>query len=329
MNRPRHGLILGKFLPPHAGHLMLVEAAMREVEQLTILVCSLSQESIPGATRAAWMTKLCPGARIVHVEDENPSYPHQHPDFWMIWTETIRRHTYSPVDVLFTSEEYGDELARRIGARHRLVDPGRSIVPMSGSAIRDDPFRHWQFIPEIVRPWFVRRVVLTGSECTGKTTLAAALADHYDTVVSPEYGRQYVDQVGSIGKDDVDAIARGQMAAEDVATRNANRVVILDTDLLSTIVYGRHYFGEVPLWIDDELRRRRADLYLLAGIDVPWVGDGLQRDRGHMREEMQELFREALRSRGLTWVEIHGPVSERMKMAIEEIDRMMRATAVR
>lgn len=323
MHRPRHGLILGKFLPPHGGHLRLIETARREVEQLTILVCTLQRESIPGAIRADWMTELCPDARVVHVEDENPSFPNEHPDFWAIWTETIRRHTDAPVDVLFTSEEYGEELARCIGARHRPVDPGRSVTPVSGSEIRNDPFGNWQYIPRVVRPWFVRRVVLTGSECTGKTTLAGTLARHYQTVISSEYGRQYVDEVGSIGAADVEAIARGQMASEDAAAREANGVVIHDTDLLSTIVYGRHYFGEIPSWIDEELQRRRADLYLLAGIDVPWVSDGLQRDRGHMREEMQELFRDALRSRGLTWVELRGSVEKRMRVAVAEIDRML------
>ena len=169
------------------------------------------------------------------------------------------------------------------------------------------------------------RVVVTGSECTGKTTLAAALAEHYDTVFVPEYVRQFVLAKGAPPEaKDCEAIARGQIALEDEMAKQASSLLIQDTDLLSTVVYGRHYFGQCPEWIDDAPRERAADLYLLCGIDVPWIADGDQRDRGDRRGEMQDLFRRALIEREFRFTEVSGDHKLRMQLAIAAIDRLIR-----
>lgn len=169
------------------------------------------------------------------------------------------------------------------------------------------------------------RVVVTGSECTGKTTLATSLAAHYRSVFVPEYVRQFVDEKGAAPEHrDVEAIARGQMALEDAATATASvsSLVIQDTDLLSTIVYSHHYYGDCPVWVEQALLDRAADLYLLADIDIPWVPDGDQRDRGDRREEMQDLFRQALEDRELEFVEIRGSRKHRLSLATSTIDQL-------
>ena len=168
------------------------------------------------------------------------------------------------------------------------------------------------------------RVVVTGSECTGKTTLASALAEHFDTVWVPEFVRMFVEEKGAAPElADVEAIARGQMALEDQIAPEASGLLIQDTDLLSTVIYSRHYYGDWPAWIEDELRTRAGDLYLLAGIDVPWGPDGDQRDRGDRRTEMQELFRAALSERGYRWVAVSGPPAQRIETAISAIEDLL------
>ncbi len=171
----------------------------------------------------------------------------------------------------------------------------------------------------------MKQIVLTGSECTGKTTLARALARHYETVWVPEFARLLVEQKGAPADEgDVEEIARGQIALEDELAGGAGRLLIQDTDLLSTVVYSRHYYGDCPPWIREALDRRAADLYLLAGIDVPWTADGFQRDRGDRRFEMQALFRDALTSRGWRFVEIRGSHAQRMEQAVTAIDETLR-----
>ena len=165
---------------------------------------------------------------------------------------------------------------------------------------------------------------MTGSECTGKTTLATALAAHYGTICVPEFARQFVLEKGAPPVvADVNAIARGQIDLEDAIAARAMWLVIQDTDLLSTVLYSHHYFGDCPGWIESALGNRVPDLYLLTGIDVPWTADGDQRDRGDRREEMQELFRHGLIDRGLPFIEIGGTPDSRLRLATAAIDPLL------
>lgn len=169
----------------------------------------------------------------------------------------------------------------------------------------------------------MKKVVLTGSESSGKTALAAALGHHFGAPVSEEYVRRYAaDRGGAIAFADHGPIARGQVAAEDAAISAARDVVFLDTDLVSTVVYCEHYFGRSPGWITDEARRRAGDLYLLMRPDIPWVADGI-RDRGDRRWEMHELFREKLDQLGLRHVEIGGDAPERLAAASAAVQALL------
>jgi NadR type nicotinamide-nucleotide adenylyltransferase len=167
------------------------------------------------------------------------------------------------------------------------------------------------------------RVVLTGSESTGKSTLAAELARHYGAALVPEFVRGFAEQKGApIDFGDHGAIARGQMALEDAALARATRLIVQDTDLLSTVVYCRHYFGRCPVWLEEAAASRRPDLYLLCATDVEWVADGV-RDRGHMRDEMQRLFAEAIDASGVRCVELSGDTARRLVDATRVIDRLV------
>jgi len=121
---------------------------------------------------------------------------------------------------------------------------------------------------------------------------------------------------------DTDAIARGQMALEDEHAARATRLLIQDTDLLSTVVYSGHYYGECPAWIADVARERKPDLYLLLEIDVPWVQDDV-RDREARREETQQLFRDAVARSGVKYDVIQGTWDERSLRARAAIDRLL------
>lgn len=165
------------------------------------------------------------------------------------------------------------------------------------------------------------KVVLTGSESTGKTELARELARHFDAPLSEEFVREYAAaRGGKLSFADHGPIAQGQMAAEDAAIARARDLVILDTDLVSTAVYCEHYFGSCPPWILEKARARAGDLYLLMKPDVPWVADGV-RDRSSPgeRETMHALFRKQLESLSLTFVEIGGSRAHRFQTAVAAI----------
>jgi len=170
----------------------------------------------------------------------------------------------------------------------------------------------------------VRRVTITGSESTGKTTLARNLARHFGTVWVPEFVRSYADEKMArsglpLDASDVDAIAQGQIAEQDSAASEANGLLVLDTDLLSTAIYARHYYGSCPPWIEAAVRDRLADLYLLCDIDVPWIPDP-NRDRPHLREVMHQLFVTKLDALGATVVLIRGSWNERLTLAVRAVE---------
>jgi NadR type nicotinamide-nucleotide adenylyltransferase len=179
-------------------------------------------------------------------------------------------------------------------------------------------------VEEIARPrgggGRVIRVVLTGSESTGKSTLGAALAKHYGVSLVPEFVRGYAESRGGVIEfSDHGPIARGQIALEDEHVARGGDLVVQDTDLLSTVVYCRHYFGRCPEWIEAAAAARRPALYLLCEIDVPWVRDGV-RDRGDRRDEMQMLFREAVRASGVPSIALIGDPAARLSAAIEAVE---------
>ena len=167
-----------------------------------------------------------------------------------------------------------------------------------------------------------RRVVVTGSECTGKTVLTAGLAEYFDCPSSPEGARLYVEQHNQpLTVADVDPIASLQITLEEAAVRKAHDLVIHDTDLVSTLVFARHYYEASPAWIARTASERAADLYLLCDIDLPWVSDGLQRDSGsaEQRRKIHEKFVEAMTRSGLRWTLIRGLGEKRLEQAVRAI----------
>lgn len=171
------------------------------------------------------------------------------------------------------------------------------------------------------------RVVLTGSESVGKTTLATELGAHYRAPVVPEFVRGYAQRIARpISYDDLLIIATEQAALEDAqiaAARAAgSALVVHDTDPLSTLAYAQHYFGGAPNEVEQLVRARRPDHYLLLDIDVPWVPDGV-RDRGDRRDEMQQLFVDTLTRTAATFTRVHGTWPERRALAVEIIDHLL------
>ena len=325
LTRPERGFVLGKFMPPHAGHEYLCAFASRYVGSLTILVCSLPDDPLPGALRHAWMSELFPAARVLHCEEDLPQAPEDAPDaFWPIWRDVVRRYHPEPLDVVFASEPYGHRLAAETGARFVPVDPQRTTFPVSATAIRRDPFANWRHISAPARPFYLKRVTLMGAESSGKTTLSNALASHYGTVVAPEFGRFHTEAFGqsATAAEDMRRIVQGHLAGRGALERRANRLLIEDTDPVLTAIWSDTLAGSRDPWFDafDDY----PDLYLLCDADIPWVNDGT---RYFADPEQRERFHRAcvreLEGRSVPWLLLSGSHSDRMKRAIAAIDALL------
>lgn len=315
------GFVLGKFYPPHRGHVHLIESARKKVDRLIVIIGSLKKEIIPGEIRFQWMKETFPGLEIYHLTDENPQYPEEHPDFWNIWKTSIRKFIPDKIDFVFTSEEYGNPLAYHLNAEHICIDLERKEFPISGTLLRNNPMKYWDYLVDAAKPYFVRKIVIYGPESTGKTTLSRDLAKHFNTQWIPEFAREYLEKKDSpVELSDIPIIAKGQLAIEEEAIKKANRILICDTDVLVTKVYSEHYYDTCPEWIIDEAYNRRYSLHLLTNNDIPWVEDKL-RDRGDKREEMFLLFKTELEKANRPYRLISGNFTERFQKAVEIINK--------
>jgi HTH-type transcriptional regulator, transcriptional repressor of NAD biosynthesis genes len=321
------GLVIGKFLPPHRGHKLLIETATRNSEETVIILCGKPTDPIPPETRGAWLREIHPDVRVMVIDDrydENDS---------AVWARNTLQWLGRAPDTVFTSEDYGERYAALMGSRHVCVDRPRRQMPVSGTAVRSDPFAQWEFLEPPVRGWFAKRVCVLGAESTGTTTLARELAAALHTEWVEEYGRAYSAAKQARGERDWQtpefvAIAREQSRREDEAARRANRVLICDTNAFATALWHRRYLGHRAPEVDALGRDARADLYLLTGDEIPFVQDGL-RDGAHIRHEMHGWFQQALAQQPVPWLLVRGSVAERRRTALEAIGRLFVRSAWR
>jgi NadR type nicotinamide-nucleotide adenylyltransferase len=230
----------------------------------------------------------------------------------------VKRAHPEPIDFVFASEHYGPRLAAEVGGRFVPVDPPRFAVPAAGRDVLSDPFAHWERIPAPVRPHFVKKICLFGPESTGKSALARRLAHHFDTLFVPEYGRTHTEHFGTDCKrKDLVLIARAHEALT-AAARQANRILLLDTDPVLTAVWSDMLLGQR----DPRLNQiaKPADLYLNCDVNVPWIDDGTRYfPDPETRARLAVRCRAELTGRNLPHLPLTGDWEERFRQAVAAI----------
>jgi NadR type nicotinamide-nucleotide adenylyltransferase len=363
VNEPfRHGLVVGKFYPPHLGHHHLVSVAADRARLVTVLVMAAAAESLPLSERVGWMRAAHadrPTVRIVGVPCDAP-VDYSDDTVWTAQVTLMRvaaaQGTDVPVDAVFSSEQYGDELAARLGAVHVPVDPQRRAVPVSGTQVRRDPAGCWHLLAPATRAGLAVRVVAVGAESTGTTTVAEQLAEHYRarggawtrTRCVPEYGREYTElklqqaigaartaggQIPTVNDlvwtdADFDLIAAEQTRLEQEAAAAGSPLLVCDTDAFATAVWERRYLGpgHRPLqpWAAGLLPRH--DVYLLTTHDgVPWLDDGIREGELDVRAAMTGWFADALTAAGHSWVLLSGDREQRRHLATRVTNLLLAA----
>lgn len=359
MKGARHGLVVGKFYPPHAGHHLLIRAAARTCERVTVAVLGSSVETMPLDIRAACLRDVHATETNVTVvtEADDHRVDYDDPRAWDLHMGVIRsavaRAGGAPVDAVFTCEPYGAELARRLDARDVCLDLPRQLVPVSGTAVRRDAAAYWSCLAPPVRSWLARRVVLAGAESTGKTTLAAQITE---TLVRrggafasctwvPEFGREYaLDKLASAraeailagrpparpedlawSRAEFETIARTQVAAEERAARSGGPVLVCDTDAFATAIWAERYLGQPAAEVDAIAVSTRPHLYLLSDLEgAPFVQDGT-RDGESVRGWMTRRYVERLEDEGRPYTWLRGTLDERRAAGLAAIDRLLAA----
>jgi NadR type nicotinamide-nucleotide adenylyltransferase len=351
----RHGLVIGRFYPPHAGHHHLIRTAAAACEKVTVIVAASQTESISMDDRVAWVRAEHAGDLTVTVVGTPCDAPvdlasrpvwaaHQ-----AIIEATLRLVGDPNVSAFFSSEAYGDELAAHFDAVHVLVDRDRCAYPISGTACRSDLYGVWDLLPAATRAGLTTRVVVVGAESTGTTTVSRALAERFRarggvfsrTQWVAEYGRAWSqDKLESLQVVRPDAtvaeltwtgpefacIAEGQSEREEFLARGGSPLLVCDTDAFATRVWERRHLGVDSRWAE-QAPVPRHDVYLVTDHhDVPFVRDRL-RDGEHLRTDMTRWLIDALVTSGRSWVLLTGSLDERVDLAERIADQLLRHRA--
>jgi HTH-type transcriptional repressor of NAD biosynthesis genes len=281
----KRGLVLGKFFIPHKGHLYLIDTAISQCEKVYVMVCSLQREHVPGHLRYKWLKKIYKNnknVKIIHCEDEYPQTPEEANSVDEFYNEYWCKSVYSRIkklDVIFTSENYGEEFAKYLKIKHVLVDLDRKIFPISGTKARTETYKYWEYIPDIIKSYFAVKVVVLGPESTGKSTLVKNLANWYGCDFIEEYGRNYTEEIKevlSLEKKDFINIAKNHFKiSKNKIKDNNKKLLFFDTEAITTKIFGEFYLNNFKSKkIDKIISKQNFDIILLLNTDVEWINDG-------------------------------------------------------
>lgn len=294
------GFVFGKFYPFHFGHVALIDAAAAQCSRLVVLVCASYSETIPLEIRCTWIAKHYATQPHISVlgyaydEADLPNTSVSSREVSAIWARVFS-HLLPDVEILFTSESYGDFVAAAMGIRHCLFDRERLDVSISATQIRGNPYRYWDYLPPSVRPYYVRKIVILGTESSGKTVLTQQLATYFQTRFVSEVGRDLVAQSYQCNAELLQQIAQQHAHAIEVALPYARRYLFIDTDIHITDSYSRFLLGQplrIAPWIYEA---NNADIYLYLDNDVPYIQDGTrlsEADRNRLHDSHLAVLHE-------------------------------------
>jgi HTH-type transcriptional regulator, transcriptional repressor of NAD biosynthesis genes len=279
------GFIGGKFLPLHLGHVYAIVHASSSVDELYVVLshseirdkelCEHTKmEYIPPQIRLRWLsllTKDMPNVKVISIEDEQGNDDYN----WEEGAQLIKTAIGKPIDFVFSSEFEYNTIFEELypNSKHVLIDPSRRHVTISATTIRrEGVFRQWEFIPDCAKPYFIKKIVVVGTESCGKSTLTKNLAKIYNTTYVSEYGRIVCEELGGcdgvIVKEDYHKIAYGHKLEELKAIEKANKLVFIDTEAIVTQFYSNLYNNEHQPLLDEMAKLQDYDLWLYLEPDV-------------------------------------------------------------
>jgi HTH-type transcriptional repressor of NAD biosynthesis genes len=297
--RYRSSLVLMKAMPPHLGHLYLIDTAIKYSDHTHIVICHNSSQWIPGELRFNCIKEIYKDNTnvTVYIFDDtglpqSDKESNSLDEFYSLWVPVVYGIVES-LDVVFTSEDYGDDFARYLGIDHFLVDKDRRKYPISGTMIRNNPIKNWRFISDQIRPFFVKRVAIVGPESTGKSYLTQNLASYFNTNFLPEYGRLVAENKPNLEIDDFHHISEGRQELEDWLVGYSNGLIVCDTEDITTYTYSKMYCPDEYIKYEEYFTKKITsydyDLYILLEPNCDSVQDGTRKFLNGRVEHFNEL----------------------------------------
>ena len=323
MNKKTTGLVLGKFMPLHKGHELLINFAQNFVEELYILVDNINNAEIDGELRFKWVKNTFLNAKVIYIPKPMPQFLHENCDFWDIWKNTIFSLLPKKPDFLFASESYGFELSKVINSQFIPFDFNREAVNISASKIRKSPLKYWDYLSGESKKFFVKRICIFGPESTGKTMLSKALSQHFNTIFVPEYARLFIEAKKGLCPDDMIHIANGQNTLEGELSKLANKILICDTNAMSTVIWNKWLFNSNNPLINSLAKQNDYHLFLLMFPDLNWEKDNVR----YLPKKSMAFFKDCknyLDENNLPYIVIKGKGEKRLNSAINAISSVLK-----
>ncbi|AYL95815.1 AAA family ATPase [Mucilaginibacter celer] len=322
-----NGFVFGKFLPFHKGHEALIRFALSKCDFVTVLICCSDKEVLPGDVRQRWIGESFAGIHQLEIrifnylESELPNTSQSSRKVSAVWARQFK--TLLPgYTVVITSEPYGAFVAGFMNIKHIPFDPDRSRFSISASAIRSDLFSNWNFLPAAVKPFYAIKIAILGTESVGKSTLSEQLAEHYNSSLVPEAGRDLIADSNSFTYNDLLRVSHEHSKRVKATMAGDNPLIIMDTDLHITMSYSRFVFDK-ELELTDEISSvDKSHLYLYLVNDVPHVQDGTRLDL-ERRNALDASHRRVLFDNNIPFIELKGSWEERFTAALRNIDHLI------
>ena len=319
------GLTLGKYAPLHAGHQYVFETALKEVDELYVLIYQSSVTTIPLNIRAQWIRDVYPHIHVIEAWDGPEGYSNDRA--FEIEQENYILKMLNGVKIshFYSSEFYGEHVSRALEAIDRRVDEARIHCPISATLIRENAFQQRQYIADLVYTDLISKIVFVGAMSTGKSTLVETLAKKYHTTFAPEYGREYWEthQVDRrIGFEDFNIIADRHIAYENQAILNANRYLFVDTNAITTAMFCLDYHGRLPEHLKQIAleNAQRYDLFFLCEDDIPY-DDTWDRSGPQKRAVFHQQIIADLKQRRIPYIPLTGDLEQRIKTVEHVLNR--------
>lgn len=319
--------VFGKFLPFHKGHEAMIRFALTKCDCLTVLVCCSDKENVPDTLRIKWIKNTFEEHNNIAVisfnysESELPNTSVSSEVVSKLWAEQFKI-LFPDYSLVITSEEYGNFVASFMGIKHIPFDIPKQIFPVSATAVRNNLFTNWKYLPNSVKQDYAIKIVILGTESTGKTTLTEKLSKHYNGSVVKEAARDLIENSNSFTIDDLQLVAEEQAARIDRAVLGESPLLFIDTDIHITKSYARFIFGE-ELDIDGAIyKSSEADLYLYMNNDVEYLQDGTRLSEAD-RNLLDLSHRFILDNYDIDFLEVTGNWEQRFQKAVEHIDRLL------
>lgn len=319
--------VFGKFLPFHKGHEAMINFALSKCDFLTVLICCSDKENIPNTVRSSWIQKTFENEKKIEVrtfnylESELPNTSETSESVSKIWADIFKK-VLPDYSLLITSEEYGNFVAAYMNIQHMAFDIPKKLFPVSATAVRTDVFANWKYLPDSVKPDFAIKVVILGTESTGKTTLAEKLSKHFNCSLVLEAAREIIANSNNFSFDDLHLVATEHAKRIDKIILADNPLVIIDTDIHTTKSYSRFTF-EKELEISAEIyNSNRAYIYLYLNNDVEYLQDGTRLSEAE-RNLLDLSHRQVLTDHKIDIIEMKGDWGERFEKAVEQVNKII------